>query len=59
MPDINIASGGGGGRKYVIFRGYCLYVPRVLARVADVLLSKVLSVYSLVSRCCSTHHIVV
>jgi len=33
MPDINIASGGGGGRKYVIFTGYCLYVPGVLARV--------------------------
>jgi len=33
MPDINIASGGGGGEKCVIFKGYCLYVPRVLARV--------------------------
>ena len=35
MPDVNIASGegGGGGGKYVIFMGYCLYVPRVLARV--------------------------
>ena len=33
MPDVSIASGGGGGRKYVIFTGYCLYVPRVLARV--------------------------
>ena len=35
MPDITIASGGGGGRKYVIFTGYRLYVPRVLARVVD------------------------
>ena len=33
MSDIIIASGGGGVRKYVIFTGYCLYVPRVLARV--------------------------
>ena len=33
MPDVNIASGEGGGGKYVIFTGYCLYVPRVLARV--------------------------
>jgi len=33
MPDINIASGGGGGGKCVTFMGYCLYVPRVLARV--------------------------
>jgi len=33
MHNINIVSGGGGGRKYVIFTGYCLYVPRVLARV--------------------------
>ena len=37
MPDINIASGGGGGRKYVIFTVYCLYVPRVLARVVVVI----------------------
>ena len=36
MPDINIASGGGG--KYVIFTSYCLYVPRVLARVVEFLL---------------------
>ena len=28
-----IASGGGEGGKYVIFTGYCLHVPRVLARV--------------------------
>ena len=33
MPDVNIASGEGGGGKYVIFTGYCLHVPRVLARV--------------------------
>ena len=33
MPDVNIASGEGGGGKYVIFMGYWLYVPRVLARV--------------------------
>ena len=38
MPDINITSeeGGGegrGGEKCVIFTHYCLYVPRVLARV--------------------------
>jgi len=35
MPDVNIASGEGGGGKYVIFTGYCLYVPRGLARVVD------------------------
>ena len=33
MPDINIASGGGGGGKYVIFTDYCFYVPRVVAMV--------------------------
>ena len=37
MPDINIASGGGGGKKYIIFTGYCPYVPRVLARVVVVI----------------------
>ena len=36
MPDVNIASGEGGGGKYVIFTGYWLYVPRVLARVVVV-----------------------
>ena len=35
MPEVNIASGEGGEGKYVIFKGYCLYVPRVLARVVD------------------------
>ena len=35
MPDVNIASGEGGGGKYVIFTGYCLYVPRIVARVVD------------------------
>ena len=35
MPDVNIALGEGGGEKYIIFMGYCLYVPRVLARVVD------------------------
>ena len=33
MPDINIASGGGGKRNTLFLRVYCL--PRVLARVVD------------------------
>jgi len=43
MPDLNIASGEGGrggweGREsnHVIFTGWCLFVPRVLARVVAV-----------------------
>ena len=33
MPDNNIASGEGEGENTSFSRVYCLYVPRVLARV--------------------------
>ena len=33
MPDNNIASGEGEGENTSFLRVYCLYVPRVLARV--------------------------